>query len=279
MKQIILTILFISNMYAQTTQKDICQFKKVTKNGWNENNQTLNQKIIDLGKIEIPRILQNLQQPLTPDENKSAISPFPKFKLTRNDYIKLFAYTKYLESENKIDDIIQIYINSYVGLTHIKMSSYIPFITLIALNKEINKNLNSNLTHHIFTEYQKEILYKNLSSLLIINNKKLLETLESEKNIILNFVKIAHVAGDYIIDSKHLQLFKKQWLIASDKNYNMFLNNMSSKGINTIINNKQKERDSISLITHLKMKLLKYKIKFYNAMSITITKSDYLTLT
>lgn len=60
------------------TQQDICQFKNIIKNGWSEDNQTLNKKIISLGKSEIPRIVANLKQPIKPDENKSSIPPFPK---------------------------------------------------------------------------------------------------------------------------------------------------------------------------------------------------------
>ena len=59
MKQIILIILLLSNIYAQTTQKDICQFKKVIKNGCSDDNKIINQKIINLGKAEIPQIIKN----------------------------------------------------------------------------------------------------------------------------------------------------------------------------------------------------------------------------
>jgi hypothetical protein len=133
--------------------------------------------------------------------------------------------------------------------------------------------------HHTFTKDQINILSKNLSSLVVTGNNKLLETLKSEKNIVLNAVKTTKIDGDYIIDNKHLQLFKKQWLIVEEKNYKMFIDNMSNKGIDAIIKRKQKERDCISLLTHIKMKLLKQKMKLYNKMSITIDKSDYLTLT
>ncbi|MCF6245276.1 MAG: hypothetical protein L3J43_09595 [Sulfurovum sp.] len=278
MKQIILTILLISNIVAQTTQHDIYQFKKVIKNGWSEHNQTLNQKIIDLGKVEIPWIIENLEHPLKPDANKSNIPPFPKFILHRDDYTKLCSYSKYLESQNKVTDVIQIYTRAYRGLNNIRMSSYIPLITLIAFNIDINKSLDSSLRYHIFTKEEKMILYKKLSSILILDTNKLIETIEAEKNITLYFVKISKVDGDYIVDKQHLPIFKKLWKEAVNRYYPAFISAIENNTIEKFIEEKKRKRKLISLATHLSMKLLKLKLKLYNNLSIKIDNEDYIAL-
>ena len=279
MKQIILTILLISNMYAQTTQHDICQFKKVIKNGWSDENKTLNKEIIDLGTIEIPRIIKNLMYPLKPDENISNVPPFPKILVNRDDYVKLFAYSKYLESQHKITDVTQIYISAYQGIYNIKMSSFFPFVFLIVLNLEINKSLDSSLRHHIFTKKEKILLYEKLSSILILGTHKLTETIEAEKNITFNFIKITNkVDGDYAIDKQHLEIFKKRWKEIANKYYSTVISSITNNTIEEFIEEKKKYRESISIATHLKMRLLKLKLKLYNKLSITINGADYITL-
>jgi len=278
--KIIICLLLSINLYANYSQQDICEFKKVIANGWTDTNQTLNQKIISQEKTAIPNIIAKLNQPLTPDENKSSIYPFPKFELHRDDYIKLFAYSKYLESQHNTADIIKIYTKAYRGLTHIKMSSYLPFIYFIALNQEISKSLSSSFRHHIFTTEEKNTLHKNISSLLVTDNKKLFDALKAENNIALHFVDTTtKIDGDYILDKKHLNLFKKQWKVALKKDYKTIIEHLNKDDIDTIITKKQKGRNDISIMTYLKMMVLKYKIKFYNLLSINIDKSDYLSFT
>jgi len=260
-------------------QHDICQFKKVIQNGWNDTNQSLNQKIIDLGRTEIPKIINNLQYPLKPDENISNKPPFPKFILHQGDYIKLFAYSKYLESQNKIDNVIQLYIHAYQGLNNIKMSSYIPLIYLIALNKTLNKSLNSSLEHHVFTKKEKRLLYEKLSSVLILDTQKLIKTIKAEKSLTLYFVKTANkVDGNYAIDKQHLKIFKRQWKEAANTYYTDFINAIKNNTIEKFIEEKKHSRESISIATHLKMKLLELKLKLFNKLSIPIDHSDYVTL-
>jgi len=279
MKQILLIILLIGNIQAKTTQHDICQFKEVIKNGWSEQNQTLNQKIIILGDSEIPRIVKNLQYPLKADENKSNVPPFPKILVNRDDYVKLFAYSKYLESQNKTIDVIPLYISAYQGLNNIKMSSFFPFVYLIALHLDINKSLDSSLEHHIFTKKEKTLLYKELSSILTLDNHKLIETIKAEQDITLYFIRTSSkVDGDYAIDKQHLAIYKQLWGKAASKYYPTFISAIKNKTTEEMIEEKKKNRKSISIATHIKMKLLKLKLKIYNKLSININTKDYITL-
>ena len=260
------------------TQQDICQFKKVIKNGWSEDNQTLNQKIIDLGKSEIPRIIKNLEQPLNPDENKSSIIPFPKFILTRDDYAKLFAYTRYLESKNKIEEIANLYIKSFKGVKQTKSTSYIPLIYIIVINMVINESFNVDLDKNIFDKRRKSILHETLSNILIINKDKLLSAINGESKITYNYINTAKIDGDYIIDEQHLKIFKKQWAIHESKYHSAFITAIENGTVEKFIQEKKKKRKSISITTHLKMKLLKLKLKLYHQLSIKIDKQDYITL-
>jgi len=260
------------------TQQDICQFKKVIKNGWSDYNQTLNRKIISLRKSEIPRIVSSLKQPLKSDQNKSNMPPFPKILINRDDYIKLFAYSKYLEAKKKTDDVIKLYVNAYQGVSTIKMSSFIPFVYFIALNGDINKSLNSSLKHHAFTEKEKKILHQKLSSVFILDNTKLIETITAERDIVQYYINTAKIDGDYIIDKQHLQIFKKQWEIHENKYYTALMTAIKYGTVEKYIQEKKTKRKSMSIATHLKMKLLKLKLRFYKILSINIDKQDYIAL-
>jgi hypothetical protein len=279
MKQILLMMLLVSSIHAKITQKDLCQFQKVIQNGWSEDNRTLNQKIINLGNTEVARIIEKLKYPLKSDENSTSIPPFPQVLINRDDYVKLFAYSKYLESQNKTTELLSIYIKAYQGIYNIEMSSFFPYVFLIALNLEINKSFDSSLRHHIFTKKEKRLLYEKLSSILILNTDKLIETTKAEKNITLYFINnSSKVDGDYAIDKQHLKIFKKLWRKLANKYYSKFISAIKSNTIEKFIEEKKNNRESISISTHLQMKLLKLKLKLYNKLSITINKKDYITL-
>ena len=283
MKIILLSLLLVLNLLAETTKAPkitTCQLKKVIKNSWTDSNKTLNQAIIKLGKVEIPNIISKLNQPLKPDENKSNIMPFPKFELTCNDYIRLFAYTKYLESQHNTDDVIKVYIASYRGLTHIKMSSYMPFIYLIALNQEISKSLNSSLSHGIFTKKEKDILHKKLSTLLVTDNKKLIDTLKAEKKIALDFANQITLEKEPSLFNKKIYTPFMKYYIASIKKENSA--NIKAIQTNTLKKREKNLKEKKRLHNQLKYKfsmwLLKVKLKLFNIFSLQADTKEYKKL-
>lgn len=175
--------------------------------------------------------------------------------------------------------MIELYVNAYQGLNTIKMSSFLPFVYFIALNGDINKSLNSSLKHNYFTEKEKTILHQTLSPILILDNSKLIETIKAERAITQYFIKsTVKVDSDYIIDKKHLPIFKEQWKIHEEKYYLSFIYAIKNGTVEKFIQEKKKKRKSISITTHLKMKLLKLKLKLYHKLSIKIDKQDYTTL-
>ena len=275
---ILFIFLYTFTALPANTQQDICRFKKVIQNGWNDKNQTLNQRIINLGIHEIPRIIQNLHYPLKPDENQSQIPPFPKIIVNRDDYTKLFTYSKYLESQNKIDQVINTYTNAYQGLNSIQMTSFLPFIYFIALHSDINHYLHSSLKQHTFTKEKRKSLYQKLSPLLALNNQKLIETIKAERAIVQYYINITKVDGDYVIDEQHLEIFKKQWEFHEKKYYSEYMDAIQKGTLEKLIHKKKEERKSISIATHLKMKLLKLKLQLYHKLSINIDKEDYIAL-
>ncbi len=275
---VLISLCSFTLLHAYSNQ-DLCQFKKVIKNGWSDKNKTLNQKIINLGKIEIPRIIKNLEQPLKPDENKSSIAPLPKMILDQGDYTKLFAYTRYLESKNKIKEVSNIYIKAYKGVKKIKISSFLPLIYTFFLNENINKSLNADLNNKIFTKEIKNNLYKNLSNLLILDKNRIFTAINAEKNMSLKLIKMLHkVDGDYIIDKQHLKIYKEQYVTIANNHFSKLYDAVKNNKLKKFIQNKKRTKESISTMTHLKMKLLKQKLLLYKKLSKHIKEQDYITL-
>ena len=273
MKQIIFIMLLISNIQANTTQQEICQFKKVIKNGWSENNQTLNQKIIDLGKVEVPRIIQKLNIPIKADENKSAIIKIPKIELTRNDYIILMSYTKYLEVNNKIPEAIKIYIESFKGLANTTNTSMLSAIFKLAINNVLTKSLEQALKEKVFTSDDKLFLYNKLSKLLILDNYYIIEGIKSEKNI--NFQLINQMKTDKY-NKVYLKTYKQAFHKVNDDYWNTLINATRMNNLFKTQHNEEERLNRLLFWNKTKLFFLAKKLNIYRELSIPIDKEDYI---
>ena len=281
MRIFILNFISIIILYGQTTHNvTTCQLRKVIKNGWNDSNETLNTAIILLGEIQIPKIVKKLDTPLIVDTNTSNIDKIPKLNLSRAEYIKLFAYSKYLEKVKNERDVLSFYIRSVQGLHDTNDSSIISIIYKIALNDIIIKSLNKSIDDDFFTSDSKQLLKDKLSSSLILDNTIILDTVEHERKVFLYYAKqITLEKSPSLFNKKLYTYFIKYYLSSGDKMYDAIIKAIQTNTLDEkekII--KKKLAKHRTLRKRFSMWVLETKLKFYNFLSLKNDTEDYKKL-
>jgi len=255
------------------TQQDICQFKKVIKNGWSEDNQTLNKKIISLGKSEIPRIMHILNQPLISNKNNDHTLFIPKFGLTRDDYIILMSYTKYLETHHKVNDSINIYIKAFQGLANIHDNTMLSAIYRLAITKLLVKSLEQTLVHHIFHPKETQPLYNKLRKLLIFDTTAIIAGINSEKEIAK---KLINQLQENENNEKYLQIYKKEFGKINDNYWDTLINAIKNNTLKGTNKNEDSKLNKLKFWNKIKLYGLNTKMYLYRKLSIAPTKEDYM---
>ena len=159
---------------------DVTQLENIVKNGWNEDNKTLNDLIVSNAERLMPEILEKIKKPVLKGVvTKEDISPIPKILLNRDDYSLIFAYCKYLEFNNEIDRALNLYMKSLIGLNNIEDKTMLSMVFHLVVEEMIIDNLKRNTTVMSKLEYEK------LEKILILNTDILRNTLiEEQKNMI-----------------------------------------------------------------------------------------------
>ena len=190
MKKILLIFLLTLSSYASekvTTTNEVCihQLENVIEKGWSDSNQTLNTFIIKGGATGIPKILKLLDKPLSIKSGVRIVGDeyTPKLLLTKDDYIKLFAYVKYLEHNGQEKKAYDIAIKALKGLNNTESRSMLSLMVHMVNEKTIVRSLKESLLHHRFSKEQRVALKKELSNLLLLDNQLLFETIDYESMV------------------------------------------------------------------------------------------------
>lgn len=184
MKIITLFLLFTLCILADDIRAE--QFQPIIENGWNENNKTLNQYIIKQGAKVLPKTLNQVDMPII---EKKDIENMPKILLSRNDYLLMFSYMKYLESKGDTDKSIEIYLRSLKGLSNIKRYSFLSVFYKNIIEKIIIDSLNQTIKTQNITPQQLIKIKEYANKYLIKDDKIIFDTFEHELDISDNFFK------------------------------------------------------------------------------------------
>lgn len=280
-KVLILFFVLVNTLLGENIPEsvDTDDLREVIYNGWSESNQTLNTFIIQKGNKDVPKIVELLDTPLTEAPTEETYS-IPKILLSRDDYIILFSYLKYLEKEGEIDQVYNIYVESFKGFKNIPDYSLFSLIYRMVIGDIITKSLADSINNNFFTQDTRKSLKNDLSPLLITNNELLLKTLDNEKLLMLKIIKNMQLKDDSsLIDERLLGFYKKYFIISINEEYPKLSNAIVSNKLKEFEKKKQTLRENHYTISRkITMWLLKSKIELYNFLSIDNTEDDYRTL-
>ena len=185
MKKLLLILLLTVSTYANNSKipEKICSkhFDKVIEHGWSDDNATLNAFIIKSGSRAIPKILGNLKTPLI----YKYYPKIPDFLINRHKYKQLFAYVKYLEHKNRMDESDKIYVDALDGLNNIESEQIISLIFRIVLEKIVMRSIRESQARYGLNQELKDELKKSL----IIDNQFLLEVIKKENSFFDSILK------------------------------------------------------------------------------------------
>jgi hypothetical protein len=164
---------------------NVSLLENIVKNGWNDSNKTLNNFIISNTERVIPEILEKLKKPvLVGVATKEDLSPLPRILLTRDDYIWIFAYVKYLEFNNEIDVALNLYLKSLMGLNNMEDKTMLSMIYHLAIEELIVDNLKSNI--HLISKLQ----YEEIEKMLILNTDILRDALMKDQQKMIEILTL-----------------------------------------------------------------------------------------
>jgi hypothetical protein len=164
---------------------DVTELENIIKNGWNDSNKTLNNFIVSNTERIMPEILEKLKKPvLVGVATKEDFSPLPRILLTRDDYIWIFTYVKYLEFNNKIDVALNLYLKSLMGLNNMEDKTMLSMIYHLTIEELIVDNLKSNI--HLISKLQ----YEEIEKMLILNTDILRDTLMEDQQKMIEILTL-----------------------------------------------------------------------------------------
>ncbi|PTB83415.1 hypothetical protein C9926_03040, partial [Sulfurovum lithotrophicum] len=213
---------------------DVTELEKIVKNGWSEDNKTLNDLIVSNAKRVMPEILEKIKKPVLKGK-VTEDNPFPMSRvlLNRDDYYFILAYCKYLEVIKNEKDLLNLYLKSLVGLNNIPPENLLNIIYHIIIEKMIVMNLQKNRNNIDELEYLK------LKKLLILNTDILREGLKEElagavKIFSLNKkfpTKISLLIRKYNKDfiDEYMKIKNKKALMKFKKKFNRYENEIEKK--------------------------------------------------
>ncbi len=189
-KILLLSLLLLNtNLSAAENSTDVALYK-IIKNGWSEDNKTLNEEIISYYEKKRPKILKCIKEPFKDTKlNKFGLPELPELVVTYSDYLYIEAYTKYLEKEGKYNESLKINIEILKGLNNTKDDSFVSLIMHIkreslvrdSLFELIRDNKNFKISKRQFNEIKEN---------LILDKKLLIKVVKQDQNISIKYTEI-----------------------------------------------------------------------------------------
>jgi len=258
MKKLLLLILLTVSTYANNSKipEKICpkHFNKIIEHGWSDENATLNAFIIRSGSRAIPKILTNLRTPLSFQEDPiNPNYPIPKLLIDGDKYRKLFAYVKYLEHENRMEEVQKIYTDALYGLRNIESKENISLILSIVFERILKKSIKESHDRYGLNQELKNKLKKSL----LLNDDYLFEVLNNDHRILLTYM-------NEFPELKKLSNAQHQLFMEAVKNNSLDEYNENSA---------KKQEKYLSFSNIVKYGYIQGKVKLYNFLGIELDKS------
>jgi len=159
---------------------DVTELENIVENGWNDTNKTLNDLIVTTVERLMPEILEKLKKPVLKGILTGNDTSYrPRILLTRDDYILIFTYGKYLEFNHETDIALNLYLESLIGLNNIEDKTMLSMMLHLVIEELVVDNLKKNMNISSNLEYEK------IHKILILNTDILRDALrEEQKNSI-----------------------------------------------------------------------------------------------
>jgi hypothetical protein len=162
---------------------NIVSLENIVDNGWNESSKTLNVLIVDSVERLMPKILEKIQKPVFKVEPTAKDKyPIVSLLLTKDDYLLIVSYIKYLEYNKNYEESNNLYIKLVEGLANIDDPSVLSTIVSMTIGNIIANGLIEGIDKNHYSKTMQNSLNKNIESLLIIDYKKYYISMEYEKN-------------------------------------------------------------------------------------------------
>lgn len=161
------------------------KLNNIIKNGWSDNNRTLNQKIISHYKNNREEILKRIQKPL-----KITLS-------VRSDVLLLESYTKYLEHQGKFDESLKINIQILESINNVKNNSAISLLGHMIFESMVRNSLFELIKDNKNFKISKK-QYNEIRNNLILDKTLLMNAAKEEKK---DFEKIFKNFCEGVIDT------------------------------------------------------------------------------
>ncbi len=164
---------------------NVSQLENIVKNGWNESNKTLNDLIVSNVERVMPEILEKLEKPVLKGAvTEKDTSPLLRILLTRDDYILIFSYGKYLEFNNETDIALNLYLKSLRGLNNIEDKTMLSTIFHLVIEALIVDNLKKNI------KISSKLEYEEVHKILILNTNILRDALKKDQQNMIEILTL-----------------------------------------------------------------------------------------
>jgi len=193
---------------------DVTELENIVENGWNDTNKTLNDLIVTTVERLMPEILEKLKKPVLKGVlTEEDTSCRPRILLTRDDYILIFAYGKYLEFNNETDIALNLYLESLMGLNNIEDKTMLSMMLHLVIEELVVDNLKKNMNISSKLEYEK------IHKILILNTDILRDALiEEQKNSIKLLISNSGLPKKILtLIRKYTEGYTKAYVMIKDK--------------------------------------------------------------
>lgn len=184
-KILLLGLLLLGTNLNANENSIVDTLSKIVKNGWSEDNKTLNQKIISYYEKNKPKILKYIKEPLKESKklDRYGMAQLPKILLTRQDYLYILAYTKYLEKEGRFDESLRINIEILRGLHNIKENSTLSVVFHMIIEGLVRDSLFEFIKDNKNFKIDKK-QYDEIQHNLILDKTYLTNAVKNEKRVL-----------------------------------------------------------------------------------------------
>jgi len=166
---------------------DVSELENIVKNGWNEDNKTLNDLIVSNTERVMPEILEKIKTPFKKEiSTKENRFPIPTIHLRREDFWFILAYTKYLEYHNNIDKSLKLNMEILKGLKTIEDTSMLSVIYSLVVEGIVRDSISQLLVKNRNFTKQEVVELKSLSNLLTLNTSAFFTAMKGERDTLLN---------------------------------------------------------------------------------------------
>ena len=159
---------------------DVTELERIVKNGWDEDNKTLNDLIVSNAERVMPEILEKIKKPILKGiVTKEDTEPLPIMQLVRRDYWFIVAYGKYLEYKGHRSESLNLYLTGLEGLKNIDDESLLSLIYHLSIEMILVDAIEQNIIKN--NNFEKIYLQEKLEKLLILDTSILCKALDNER--------------------------------------------------------------------------------------------------